>query len=170
MAARAERLPERVQAARPVRNPVRVLVRAMAAADSEAVEWILKQCPEAAQWSARELLRALGGDIRIWVAEDRGKVIGMAAAQATAVEAEILNLAILPAQRRHGLGRRLLEAVIVELKAAGAGVVFLEVRESNSVGRTFYTSAGFVEVGRRRSYYRDPVEDALVVSLPLPSC
>ncbi len=170
MAARAERLPERVQAARPVRNLARVLVRAMAAADSEAVEWILKQCPEAAKWSARELLRVLGGDIRIWVAEDCGKVIGMAVARATAVEAEILNLAVLPAQRRLGLGCRLLEAVIAELKAAGAGVVFLEVRESNSVGRAFYASAGFVEVGRRRSYYRDPVEDALVVSLPLPSC
>jgi len=145
-------------------------LRKMTAADIDAVERILRESPEAAQWSAGELLSVLRGNIHIWVAEDSGKVIGMVAARAIGGDAEILNLAILPEQRRRGLGRRLLEGAIAESRAAGARSVFLEVRESNAAARAFYASAGFIEVGWRRSYYRNPVEDALVVSLPSKSC
>jgi ribosomal-protein-alanine N-acetyltransferase len=47
--------------------------------------------------------------------------------------------------------------------------LFLEVRTSNDAARALYASRGFVPVGRRRAYYRDPLEDALVLRLAVPA-
>jgi ribosomal-protein-alanine N-acetyltransferase len=80
-----------------------------------------------------------------------------------AEEAEILNLAVLGTRRRRGTGSRLMEDVIAACKAAGVRKIFLEVRESNEAARNFYSRMGFTEAGRRRQYYRQPAEDALVL-------
>jgi ribosomal-protein-alanine N-acetyltransferase len=65
--------------------------------------------------------------------------------------------------RGQGVGGRLLDATIGELERRGATSTFLEVRESNAAARALYASRGFDSVGRRRNYYRRPVEDALVL-------
>ena len=80
-------------------------------------------------------------------------------------EGEILNLAVAPAGRRRGLGRALVEAMLEALRTRGIRQVYLEVRESNSSARALYASRGFKEVGRRKAYYRRPVEDAIVLRL-----
>jgi ribosomal-protein-alanine N-acetyltransferase len=94
---------------------------------------------------------------------DDDEVVGMVAVRTAAGEAEILNLAVAPAQRRRGAGRLLVEAAIAAVKAEGAGRVYLEVRESNAAARSFYANLDFVESGRRRNYYCSPTEDALVL-------
>jgi [ribosomal protein S18]-alanine N-acetyltransferase len=53
--------------------------------------------------------------------------------------------------------------VLAELTEDGVRAVYLEVRESNQRARTLYESSGFDSVGRRRGYYRHPLEDALVL-------
>ncbi|RLV50692.1 GNAT family N-acetyltransferase [Nocardioides mangrovicus] len=68
--------------------------------------------------------------------------------------------------RRTGTGTRLLAAALGSARDAGAERVLLEVREDNEAGRAFYAAAGFVEIDRRRGYYRDGV-DALVLELVL---
>jgi ribosomal-protein-alanine N-acetyltransferase len=61
----------------------------------------------------------------------------------------------------------LLDAALADARSRGAAVVYLEVRDSNAAARALYLSRGFSEVGRRRSYYRRPVEDAVVMRRPL---
>jgi [ribosomal protein S18]-alanine N-acetyltransferase len=82
-------------------------------------------------------------------------------------QGDLSNLAVDPGLRRRGIGRRLLEAAIDSARAAGAYALFLEVRESNAVALRLYASRGFSRVGRRRRYYRQPAEDALVLRLDL---
>ena len=78
-------------------------------------------------------------------------------------EAEIADLAVAPEWRRRGIGAALLRRAIAELELSGVRTLYLEVRESNQAARTLYESSGFRSVGRRRGYYRQPVEDALLL-------
>lgn len=68
-------------------------------------------------------------------------------------EAEILTLAVAPSARRHGLGRRLVEAAAVAAVQAGATRLFLEVADDNTAARGLYERTGFIPIGRRKAYY-----------------
>ena len=96
---------------------------------------------------------------------DGGAILGYVVALDAADEGEILNLAVAPTGRRAGLGRALVRQILEALSARGVRQVFLEVRDSNAPARALYTAHGFKEVGRRREYYRRPVEDAIVLRL-----
>ncbi len=78
-------------------------------------------------------------------------------------QAHINNLAVRPELRGRGLGIQMLEAVIAEAQQLGAGSLALEVRRSNIAAQRLYKRAGFLEDGVRKSYYTQPVEDALVL-------
>ena len=138
-------------------------------ADVPPIRQLLVSTPQAAQWSVQDLYETLLPNARSpssfsLVAEEGGEVIGMIAMRVVADEAEILNLAIAVPWRRRGLGGRLVDSAMAQAEAAGAVRVFLEVRESNAVARAFYSRIRFIEVGRRRGYYRNPDEDALVLA------
>lgn len=92
-----------------------------------------------------------------------GVFLGAVLARHAAGEGEILSIAIDPAHRGAGHGRALLEAALAALLAAGVATVWLEVRRSNEAAQRLYAGAGFVAVGVRRGYYRDPLEDAVVL-------
>lgn len=94
---------------------------------------------------------------------------GMVLARVAGEEAELLTLAVVPANQCHGLGRALLDAALRETRDRGARAVFLEVSEANQPARGLYAAAGFVEVGRRRRYYADGT-DALVLRTGLSPC
>ncbi len=102
------------------------------------------------------------------VAERLGEVEGYLVARAVAGEGEILNLAVAPESRGQGLGGLLLASALERLIEAGAREVFLEVRESNVAAQALYHRRGFRPIGRRAGYYRNPVEDAIVLRLALP--
>jgi ribosomal-protein-alanine N-acetyltransferase len=94
----------------------------------------------------------------VLVAEVDGEVVGFSVWQAAAEgEVELLNLAVAEKARRQGVGRALVEAMTGKR-------IWLEVRVSNERAIRFYESLGFVRRGLRRNYYRDPVEDAVVMS------
>ncbi len=93
-----------------------------------------------------------------WIAPAGGMILARVAAD----EAEVLTLAVDPAVRRRGLGRALLEQVLVTARQRGANAIFLEVASGNEPGRALYAAAGFVAVGCRRGYYPDG-GDALVL-------
>jgi ribosomal-protein-alanine N-acetyltransferase len=82
-------------------------------------------------------------------------------------EIHIGNLAVRPDRHREGLGRRLLRHVIDEGRRRDLVFATLEVRPSNFAARALYESFGFREVARRRNYYRDDHEDALVLACAL---
>jgi [ribosomal protein S18]-alanine N-acetyltransferase len=91
---------------------------------------------------------------------------GMVLARIAGDEAEVMTLAVIPANRRRGLGAALLDAALRAIRDCGARLVFLEVSELNQAARALYAAAGFVEVGRRRCYYADG-SDALVLRAAL---
>ena len=113
--------------------------------------------------------------MRVLVAEERGELggdgagraLGYVVAMTAGPEAEIADLAVSPAARRRGIGRALIDRLLAELAAVGVIAVFLEVRESNRAARALYESRAFQSVGRRRGYYRCPVEDALLLKREL---
>lgn len=145
------------------------MIREMAPADAAAIEVVLAASAGASQWSAEDLIRLARMGTRIWVAEQSGEVMGASATRTVADEVEVLTLGVAPLWRRRGVGRSLMDAALSQAGQAGARQVFLEVRESNRGARAFYAALGFVESGRRRAYYQDPAEDALVLSRPVPA-
>lgn len=100
-----------------------------------------------------------------WVAELDGKVVGMIVVWLIASEAHVANLATHPDFRRRGIAKRLLSHALQDLLEKGARSSFLEVRESNLAAQAMYRKFGYTETGRRRRYYRDNDEDALLMSL-----
>jgi len=80
-------------------------------------------------------------------------------------EMHILNLAVAPDSRRHGIARRLVLAGIKHAHAKGARRAFLEVRTSNVAAQKLYSSLGFMGTSLRREYYDSPVEDAVIMTL-----
>lgn len=78
-------------------------------------------------------------------------------------QAHINNLAVRPDLRGRGLGIRMLEAIMAEVKELGATSLALEVRRSNIAAQRLYERAGFRQDGVRKSYYTQPVEDALLL-------
>ena len=97
------------------------------------------------------------------VATEGMALVGYVLARVIVDEAEILSLATLPNRRRRGVATRLLEAALADFRVRGVHAVWLEVRESNAPAQALYRAHGFVVAGRRRDYYRQPVEDALVL-------
>ncbi|MGH7619958.1 MAG: ribosomal protein S18-alanine N-acetyltransferase [Gemmatimonadaceae bacterium] len=116
-------------------------------------------------WSERSFREALSQPAIYFVAarSDAGEVLGYVVAWFVADEGQIANLAVAPAGWGSGIGRALLTAALTEATARGATDIYLEVRDSNLRARRLYGSCGFKEVGRRRGYYRLPVEDAIVL-------
>jgi len=99
------------------------------------------------------------------VAEFDGTIDGYAILSTGAGEAHLLNLCVAPESRRAGLGRQLLEAMLVEAGLSGAGRLFLEVRPSNTAAIELYRKYHFRRIGRRPDYYpaEKGREDALVL-------
>jgi len=144
-----------------------VLVRRFAPSDVPAVLTILQESPEAAAWSRESLLRLDSVAPTAWVAEWEGIVAGFLIGRSAADEFEILNMAVAREHRRLGIGSKLLESALEGSRKAGSARVYLEVRASNEPAIALYKRHGFTECGRRVKYYRDPVEDAVLLLLSL---
>ena len=104
---------------------------------------------------------------RCWIGRENGRVVGYICLWEVADELHITNVAVHPEARRHGIARSLLESVFERARAGSARMVLLEVRPSNVEARALYESFGFRVVGRRRGYYYDTGEDALVMEADL---
>jgi len=96
-------------------------------------------------------------------AEPETPVLGYVVAWFAADEGEIANLAVAPEAQGRGIGAALLDAALSLAEQQHVSAVYLEVRDSNQTARRLYESRGFSEVGRRRGYYRRPVEDAVIL-------
>jgi len=82
-------------------------------------------------------------------------------------ELHVLNVAVAPGHRRRGLARSLLAFALAKASRMGATRGLLEVRAGNAQALALYESLGFRPIGRRRAYYRDPLDDALVLARAL---
>ena len=100
---------------------------------------------------------------RSFVARMDGEVAGYVIAWFLRGEVHILNLAVDPALKRRGVGRRMLAHVIELAEQTEHHMATLEVRASNDAAKLLYVTMGFAPVGIRRRYYRDNGEDAIVM-------
>lgn len=143
-------------------------VRRMCATDVSRVHAILKESPEASMWSRESLLETIALGFA-WVAEREagiaGSAIGFVVGRLVADELEILNLAVGKAFRRQGIATQLVGVALSDARAARVRQTFLEVRASNGGAIALYARLGFRVCGRRAKYYREPVEDALLLVL-----
>lgn len=115
-------------------------------------------------WSSKLLEDALESRWdTLFVAEYQGEVCGYAALRVLAGEGEIQRIAVFPECRRLGIGRELMEAMVTFSCEQGAEEMTLEVRAGNEAAIGLYKAYGFVEEGRRKCYYHDPTEDALIM-------
>jgi ribosomal-protein-alanine N-acetyltransferase len=136
--------------------------------DAAPVRRILREAPEAANWSEESL-----GEVLSWsggvalVSEADGAVTGFLVGRRLGDEAEILNLGVVASRRRAGHGGALLRAALEEFRIRGVNRVFLEVRESNATGIGFYAKHGFAKTGIRRGYYHEPEEAAVLMERKL---
>ena len=130
-------------------------IRRGGADDLDAVAAIQQASPGAARWNVADYL-----DREFLVAVDRNRVVGFLVTRTLAAdEREILNLAVAPDFRRKGVARVLLGSAFEAFR----GCVFLEVRESNGVAQKFYKSLGFKGLSKRKRYYDNPPETAIVM-------
>lgn len=138
-------------------------IRPLLESDLARVMEIEKEC-FSTPWQEntfRGLLRRTDTDLL--AAERDRRLVGYAVTWTVLDQAELGNVAVAPEAREAGIGRALVVAILDRIRARGARECFLEVRESNQVAQGLYRDMGFEVVGRRRSYYSVPVEDALVM-------
>ena len=102
---------------------------------------------------------------RCWVVEDDGKIVGIVVAWFIVDEAHIATIATHPDHRRQGVARKLLTYALRYMSKEGAVSSFLEVRESNHAAQEMYREFGYEAVGRRKKYYKDTNEDAILMTL-----
>ena len=96
-----------------------------------------------------------------------GSVLGVLCGRIVIDEAEILKLAVAERKRRRGIGSKLLDAALDYCRNHGARSCFLEIRASNAAAAELYGKRGFIKTGRRKNYYDNPAEDALLMRLDL---
>jgi ribosomal-protein-alanine N-acetyltransferase len=142
-----------------------VFLRRASEADTEALA-ALERAASPHPWSTSQLRAELvrGDPDAVLVLEGRGGLVAYCASRLLVDEVHIMNLLVHNVARRAGLGRFLLERAVARARRAGARLTLLEVREGNAGARALYRACGFAEIGRRRRYYTNPVEDALVLS------
>ena len=125
-----------------------------------------------APWTAGNFRDALAAGYGATVGEANASIVAYGVLMFAPGEAQLLNLTVIDALRRRGIGRALLRRFLTDAAALGADQCFLEVRASNAAAIGLYSAEGFVPVARRAGYYPPADagamrEDALVLSWAL---
>lgn len=151
-----------------VRSDAPARVESAAEGDLDALVALERLCASH-PWTRAHFAAALAQPTtRVFVARaDDGAPAALCVVAHAADEVEVHDVAVHPAARRRGLGRRLLEHALGAAARAGARTAFLEVRAANAAARALYAALGFVCVGERPGYYRDPDENAVIMRLDL---
>ena len=145
-----------------------IAIERMRSADLEEV-LAIERASFSMPWSRGAFLYELEQNrvARCYVVREDGRLIGYICLWEVADEVHITNVAVHPDLRRRGVGRSLLNAVLDDARQRKLRLVVLEVRPSNVEALGLYESFGFRVVGRRRGYYYDTGEDALVMEASL---
>ena len=149
-------------------------IRPATPADIPALLVLDRSCPSAAHWTEAQYHDLFAGSqslnrlvllVESHIPHQSPNILGFLVARHLAPEWELENIVVAASARRKGIGARLLDALLSQTKATDSAAVFLEVRESNTAARALYAKAGFEETGRRKSYYANPPEDAILYRL-----
>ena len=115
-------------------------------------------------WSEKSVASELENIWALWlVAAEDDRVIGYIGSQTSIDETDVMNVAVHPDSRRQGVAEELIKTLVAKLKEKGSHALMLEVRASNAPAISLYEKLGFLQVGCRKNYYRNPKEDALIL-------
>ena len=115
-------------------------------------------------WSEKSVASELDNKLAFWlVATEGDTVAGYIGSQTVMDETDMMNVAVHPDFRRRGIAEALVNALVEQLKTMGSHCLTLEVRASNAPAIALYEKLGFAQIGRRKNYYRNPREDALIL-------
>jgi ribosomal-protein-alanine N-acetyltransferase len=137
--------------------------------DGVAMQKLARDCEFAPHWNEaawHSVLQPSANRVNI-LAELEGRLAGFVVLQAIADSTEIESICVAAEVRRRGIARMLSERAIAWARTRGAVALQLEVRVSNAAAIALYRSLGFHEQGRRKSYYSQPNEDAVLMSMHL---
>ncbi len=135
----------------------------MQVCDVERVHHISCEC-FSTPWSLDSISREIINPVAYYlVAEVDHMVVGYGGMWCVLNEAEIINIAVSKAYQRKKVGAMLLKQLMLQAKQQEVSTITLEVRQSNTAARKLYKSQGFVEIARRKSYYKLPTEDAIIM-------
>jgi ribosomal-protein-alanine N-acetyltransferase len=145
------------------------IILPMLRTDVDAVGRIARECFPV-PWTQAEFEKELRRDysvMRVLRPASGQPICAFANYWCIADEVQLMNVATLEAQRRHGFGRALVCDMLDDARARGFSLITLEVRRSNAAARALYRSLGFADQGVRPRYYSDNAEDAIVMHLAL---
>ncbi|NRG69036.1 ribosomal protein S18-alanine N-acetyltransferase [Streptococcus suis] len=126
---------------------------------AEAVLTVMQSVYEQSPWTLEQIVTSLASqDEDYYLAYEGQELVGFLAVQTVLDEMEILQIAVKADFQRLGIASQLMAAVM-----DWEGDIFLEVRESNSAAQALYTRQHFTKIGKRKDYYRNPVEDAVMM-------
>lgn len=126
---------------------------------AEAIYAVLLSVYPVSPWSLEQIEADMTKqDTSYYLAFDEAELVGFLAVQTVLDEMEILQIAVRADYQRQGIAGQLLAGVM-----DWTGDIFLEVRESNLPAQALYTRQHFTEIGKRKNYYRNPVEDAVIM-------
>ena len=140
-----------------------MMITEMNAAHVAQVAQLEKLC-FADPWSENSVASELENIWALWlVAVEDDRVVGYIGSQTSIDETDVMNVAVHPDFRRRGIAEALVVSLVEELKKLDSHCLTLEVRASNEPAKQLYEKLGFLQVGCRKNYYRNPREDALIL-------
>lgn len=140
-------------------------IRRMTAADVPAVAALDRAC-FSVPWSAQSFREEMENALAVYfVAWKDGELAGYCGFWQVADEGHITNVAVLERFRRQGVGGGLIAQMEDYAGKAGLGLMTLEVRKSNQAAIGLYKKYGFSVIGERKNYYREPTENALIMTM-----
>lgn len=135
--------------------------------DLPRITTLMQTAEQAAHWTPEMYSKRIAEDCALLANVDRHLVGAMIFSTASPGEWEVENIVVDQALRRQGIARAMLRELVVRAKERKVLRIHLEVRQTNAAAIGLYTSLGFVETTRRRGYYRNPEEDAILYTLAL---
>ena len=138
-------------------------IRLMCSEDVSAIAELEKNC-FSDPWSENSIASELNNPLSCWlVAVEDGSLAGYVGSQTVLDGSDMMNIAVAPAHRRKGIAEALVLALCEHLRDRSSVCLLLEVRASNAPAISLYEKLNFVQIGRRKNYYRNPKEDALIL-------
>lgn len=115
-------------------------------------------------WSEKSIALELDNRLSCWLVAVCGEqVVGYVGSQTVLDGSDMMNIAVHPEYRKRGIAEKLINELVYLLKERHSICLILEVRASNEPAINLYHKLEFHDIGRRRNYYRNPKEDALIL-------
>lgn len=141
-----------------------MIIRKMTAADIPFAAEIEKKC-FVHPWSEQSISEEMSRDNSVFLMAFDGETsVGYVGLSSVLDEGYMGNLAVIESYRRKGIGKALMLELIKECQALDLAFITLEVRVTNTPAVKLYEALGFAQVGLRKNYYKEPLEDALLLT------